>query len=208
MLSRGQFGGVVGFIGFCGLFVTLVIDDLSGYSYHIDEQGNTQEKCHWNKICLNSDFTVEYCFKYSECEHYIVGMTCNDTRVAGQIYLAFTICGLFCSFIATVGCFVPALNKISKFIGVIYLLSCMCCIIAASYWIYEGPRGNTRCYDRRIGESYLGASIILLWICMVIFLFAAILTCGKAPVPDDGRPLIPSTIVYTQTQNIGYDTAK
>lgn len=195
------------------LLIALFINDLSGYSYYRDGLGKMREKCEWNKICLNAETEPEICFKYSECNNYLNISSCKDTQTAGEVYLSLTIIALIASFIGTIACFNNiACNKLSKYVSIIYSFCCILCVFAACIWIWEGNRGQAQCYNIRNEYSYLGASITLIWIAMIGFLFAAMLTLNKKPPNQSAinqqqqrEPLVSSepNVTINYSDNIG-----
>ena len=156
----------VGAIGSILAIIALTVNDLSGYT-----QLGINETCEWKRVCGGE---LPFCINYADCVYYF-GIDCSATESAGSAYLALTIITVFLSAFTTAILMVERLRGLRKYALYLFAGCAVLCLIAACVWIGTGTDG-LGCYDTKYTNTYLGASIILLWIDMVIFLVACYVT--------------------------------
>lgn len=178
MPDFGTLGGLLGLCAFIVIIIAMIVNQISGYSYvtgvlnlrfSLKCRSFTFDAC-FNNGCVENVEYDTYCDQDSSQD----GDWCTQ-RDLGRIWFALLFIALILSAVAVVSVFVSRLKKVQGYIRWLFLLSCMVCIAAVAAWI-GGSNDARLCYDSSVEGLYLGASMVLVLIAIVLYIFAFILT--------------------------------
>ena len=174
MADKIRVGGVCGLAALICVIVSLAINNISGYSYIGTALGLRYSlTCRWMtfdgcfaNVCVNGVKYSDYC----DNENAPDGDWCTQRNI-GSMWISMLLIALILSTIASLSVFLSHLKRAQGYVRWLFLSSCICLIVAASAWI--GASDNARlCYDGDASGLYMGGSLILVVIAIILNVFA------------------------------------
>ena len=181
MPDFGRLGGLLGLVAFVLIIIAMIVNEISGYSYvtgllnlrfSLTCRSFTFDACfnNFGIACVNNEQYDDYCDEQNSPD----GDWCTQ-RNLGRMWFALLSIVLILSGVAVISVFVSRLKKVQGYIRWLFLLSCLGCMAAVVAWV-GGSNDARLCYDSSQDGLYIGASMVLVIIAIVLYLFAFILT--------------------------------